>query len=123
MTGLGIVRIVVGFFLIYHGQEVFHADIMNEYLGWDIFQGSAGPFLAYLGKVSEFVAGISLFLGLFTRIGALIAVGTFSYITFIVGQGQFWYGDQHPFMFALFGFLFLFAGPGAWSVDGLVNRS
>jgi putative oxidoreductase len=36
-----------------------------------------------------------------------------------VGHGRFWYEDQHPFLFALFGVLFFFTGPGAWSLDAL----
>ena len=71
----------------------------------------------YAGKAAELVAGILLTLGLFTRLGALICIGTLAYITFILGHGKFWYEDQHPFMFVLFGLLFLFSGPGAWSLD------
>jgi putative oxidoreductase len=74
-----------------------------------------------MGKGSEFIAGIFLLLGLFTRIGSLLMIGNFSYITFFVGEGRFWYQEQHPFMFALFGILFLFTGPGAWSLDGILH--
>jgi putative oxidoreductase len=44
------------------------------------------------------------------------------YITFIVGGGKFWYEDQHPFMFALFGLLFLFTGPGAFNLDEVIFK-
>lgn len=106
--------------LIYHGQEVFRPEIMNSYLEWDNFKGGSGKTMVYLGKSAEFVSGVLIFLGLFTRVGAIIAIGTLAYVTFFVGQGRFWYEDQHPFMFVLFGFLFLFTGPGAWSVDALI---
>lgn len=89
---------------------------------WDTFDKSNARLLVYLGKSSELIAGISLLLGLFTRIGALITVGTLSYITFFIGHGKFWYEDQHPFMFVLFGLLFLFTGPGAWSMDALIFK-
>jgi putative oxidoreductase len=56
-------------------------------------------------------------LGWFTRIGAVLIIATLSYVTFFVGHGRFWYEDQHPFMFVLFGVLFFFTGPGSWSVD------
>jgi putative oxidoreductase len=120
---LGIVRGVVGLFLICHGIEIFQPDTMEMYLGWDAFKGSLGPFKAYTGKVFELTAGISLFLGLFTRLGAIITIGVFAYISFVVGHGKIWYEDQHPFMFVLTGILFLFSGPGAWSVDARLFTS
>ncbi len=115
--GIAIVRMIVGALMIYHGQEVFNPSLMNSYLEWETFKGPQGKLMVYLGKSSEFVAGISLFFGLFTRLGALLLMGTLSYVTFFLGHGKFWYEDQHPFMFVLFGLLFLFTGPGSWSLD------
>ena len=103
---LGGIRIVVGLLLAYHGFEVFDRETMQSYLTWDSFKSGKGEFLVYLGKASEFISGVLLTVGLFTRLGALIAVGTLGYITFFVGNGRFWYEDQHPFMFVLFGVLF-----------------
>ncbi|HPW64270.1 MAG TPA: DoxX family protein, partial [Cyclobacteriaceae bacterium] len=79
--GIGLVRIIVGALIVYHGQEVFNPELMNGYMTWDTFDKSNARLLVYLGKSSELIAGISLLLGLFTRIGALITVGTLSYIT------------------------------------------
>jgi len=120
--GIAWVRVMVGALMAYHGQEVFNPQLMNEYSTWDTFDKSNALLLVYVGKSSELIAGISLMLGLFTRIGALITIGTLSYITFFIGQGKFWYEDQHPFMFVLFGLLFLFTGPGAWSLDALIFK-
>jgi len=120
--GIALVRIIVGALIVYHGQEVFNPELMNGYMTWDTFDKSNARLLVYLGKSSELIAGITLLLGLFTRIGALITVGTLSYITFFIGHGKFWYEDQHPFMFVLFGLLFLFTGPGAWSMDALIFK-
>jgi putative oxidoreductase len=119
---LAILRIALGLLLIYHGREVLYPEMMKGYFDWEPFKGPNGKFLAYLGKGAELVAGILLVLGLLTRIGALICLGTLAYVTFFIGHGKFWYEDQHPFMFVLFGVLFLFSGPGAWSVDGLLFR-
>ena len=103
--------------MIYHGKEVFDSKLMDEYATWDIFSHSFGKFLVYLGKSSELVAGISIFLGLHTRVGSTILMGTMLYITFFVGQGRFWYEEQHPFMFVMMGLVFFFYGSGTWSVD------
>lgn len=115
--GLGVIRIILGFFLIYHGKEIFQPEVMQEYLQWDNFKGTMGETLVYLGKGSEFVAGLLLFFGLLTRVGSLITIGTMSYIAFGLGGGKIWYEDQHPFMFALLALVFIFNGPGSWSLD------
>lgn len=120
---LGFIRISVGLLMAYHGLEVFDRETMQSYLTWENFNGGAGEFLVYLGKSSEFVSGVLLTLGLFTRLGGLIAAGTLGYITFFVGHGRFWYEDQHPFMFVLFGVLLFFTGPGAWSVDATLKHN
>jgi putative oxidoreductase len=120
--GIGIIRIAIGALMIYHGQEVFNSALMSEYATWETFKGPYSKLLVYAGKSSELVAGILLLLGLLTRVGALVTIGTLSYITFFVGEGRFWYQEQHPFMFVLFGFLFLFTGPGGWSVDALIFK-
>jgi putative oxidoreductase len=121
--GIALIRIAVGLLLAYHGFEVFDRSTMQSYLTWDSFKSGAGEFLVYLGKSSEFISGVLLTLGIFTRLGALLAAGTLGYITFFVGNGRFWYQDQHPFMFVLFGLLFFFTGPGAWSLDKWFNRT
>jgi putative oxidoreductase len=120
--GLAIVRIMVGLLLVYHGHEVFRPEIMATYLEWDTFRSPSAKFLVYAGKSAEFIAGVFLTLGLFTRLAAILMIGTFCYITFFVGNGRFWYEDQHPFMFALLGLLFFFTGPGIWSLDGVAQQ-
>lgn len=112
----------MGALIIYHGQEIFHPEIMNGYLEWDTFKIPFGKVLVYAGKSCELLAGLSIFFGLCTRIGALLTIGTLSFITFFVGHGKFWYEDQHPFLFVLLGLVFFFNGPGAWSVDGLIFK-
>lgn len=115
--GLGIVRIIIGLLMAYHGLEIFNADLMQGYVNWDTIKGLPAPkFMVYLGKGVELVSGILLTLGLFTRITSLAIIVNMLFICFFVGVGEFWYGDQHPFLFAVFGFLFLMTGPGAWSI-------
>jgi putative oxidoreductase len=120
--GLAIVRIIFGALMVYHGKEVFDPELMKEYANWDSISGSSGLLMVYLGKGSEFVGGLFLLLGIFTRVASLMTMGTMLYITFIVGGGKFWYEDQHPFMFALFGLLFLFTGPGAFNLNQVVFK-
>jgi putative oxidoreductase len=115
--GMAIIRMMLGFLLIYHGMEVFNSSLMHEYATWENFKGPFGLLEVYVGKSAELIAGISLLLGAGTRFGAVIVILTFLYITFFLGNGRFWYEDQHPFMFALFGLVYLMYGPGMWSMD------
>lgn len=115
--GLAIVRIVSGLLMVYHGFEIFNRDLMTGYINWDVFKGLPAPeFMVYLGKGLELITGLLLLLGLYTRLAGGLIVLNMLFICFFVGSGEFWGGDQHPFLFALIGFLFLMTGPGAWSL-------
>lgn len=116
--GIAFIRLVVGLLMIYHGKEVFDPELMKTYAKWDTFKASEyANTMVYLGKGAELVAGILLTLGLLTRVGAILLIGTMLYIILFIGHGKIWYEDQHPFMFVLMGMLFLFNGPGRWSMD------
>lgn len=120
---IGILRIIIGVMMVYHGWEVFSIAQIKEYAQWDIFKNSSSPLIIpYIGKSAELISGLLLLLGLFTRVGAIILIGTMAFITFWVGNGIIWYGDQYPFMFLLFGVLFFFVGPGKWSLDHIVFK-
>ena len=120
--GLAVVRMIFGLLLVYHGWEVFNPETMKGYTTWDLFKGPMANLMVYTGKSSELVAGIFILVGLFTRISSVIVMCTFIFITFFVGHGRFWYEDQHPFMFLLFGLLFFFTGPGAWNLDDVIFK-
>lgn len=122
--GLSVIRMIVGLFMIYHGLEVFSAEKMNVYLEWEMFKGSSiARVMVYAGKVAELVAGIFLFVGFLTRTAALIMVLTMAYIAFFVGHGKIWYEDQHPFLLVLLGLVFIFFGPGTWSLDKMLHKN
>ena len=120
--GMALIRMILGGLVVYHGQEVFNSELMSGYITWDTFKNPYGKFMVYLGKSSELLAGLLLLLGLFTRVGALFLMGTLTYVTFFVGNGKFWYEDQHPFMFVLLGLVFFLHGPGSWSLDEFISR-
>ncbi len=122
-TIVAFLRITVGALLLYHGAEVFNQAQIKEYGQWNAFKNFSSPtLLPYFGKATEFLCGLLLLLGLFTRIGALVLILSMAYITFKIGHGKFWQDDQHPFMFLLFGLLFFFTGPGKWSLDNIIFK-
>lgn len=120
--GLFVVRLILGIFMVYHGWEIFDRKLMDGYVTGDMLKNGPDPaFMAYLGKGAELVGGILLVFGWLTRLGALIVIFTMGYISFFVGNGIIWYNDQHPFMFVVLGLLFLFTGPGRYSIDAVLE--
>jgi putative oxidoreductase len=117
--GIALIRLILGALMIYHGVEVFNPALMKGYVDAGMVKGASALFVVYAGKTSELVMGTFFFLGLLTRLAAIMMISTFTYITFFIGQGRFWYQEQHPFMFVLFGLLFVFTGPGSWSLDNV----
>jgi putative oxidoreductase len=116
--GIALLRIATGFLMAYHGLEVFSAEKMNMYLGWDSIKTLPfGEWMLYVGKGGELVAGIALILGFLTRWASLFLTAIMLFITFYIGHGKFWYEDQHPFVLAMLSLVFAIYGPGSWAID------
>jgi Predicted membrane protein len=120
---LSIIRIITGLFMAYHGLEIFDQAKINEYAGWDSFKNLSYPLvIVYAGKGAEFIGGMLLAMGLITRIAAVLLAATMLYVSLFVGHGKIWYEDQHPFLFVLLCMVFIFLGPGKWSLDHLLFK-
>lgn len=121
-TIFSLIRICIGILMNYHGYEVFNDKLLIEYSQWEQFKNYSNPkLLVTIGKAIEFICGLLLALGFYTRIGAFLLVISMLFIVFFIGNGQFWYSDQHPFLLLLFGLLFLFYGSGPLSLDFILN--
>ncbi len=119
-SGLAVLRIITGLLMMYHGWEVFDSASMKEYTTWDVVKTLPAPLtMVYLGKGLELVTGICFVLGLFTRMSAILMAVNMIFICFKIGNGKFYYQDQHPFLFAMIAMVFFFAGPVKWSLDKL----
>ncbi|MFD2521555.1 DoxX family protein [Emticicia soli] len=117
-AGFAIVRIITGLLLAYHGLEIFEPAKIQEYASWDSIKTMPFPaFWAYLGKAAELLGGVLLTIGFLTRPAALVIALTMLFICFKIGNGKFWYEDQHPFLFFLLAMIYFFTGAGKWSVE------
>lgn len=117
-TGLVLIRIVTGLLMAYHGWEVFDSAKMAEYAKWEVIKTLPAPqLMVYVGKSLELITGVCFVFGFFTRIAALLMALNMLFICFKVGNGKFYYEDQHPFLFAILALVFFFTGPVKWSVD------
>jgi len=121
---LGIVRIIVASLMIFHGMETFDEEKMTMYTGWFVERKYNQPAAwAYAGKISELLIGIAYLFGFLTRLASLGMILTFGSIIFLLGKkGNVFESDQHPFMFVLIAIIFIACGPGAWSVDRIIEK-
>ncbi len=116
---LGVLRIMSGLLFLAHGTQKFLSLPAGERAGagWDF----SGPG-AYAGLI-ELVTGVLIAAGLFTRPAAFLASGTMAFAYFLAHAPQnFWPINNGGDAAILYCFVFLFlvfAGPGAFSVDGL----
>jgi putative oxidoreductase len=118
-TGLASIRIFVGLMMTYHGWEVFDNELMKGYFDWPQIKALPFPpaFSAYAGKGAELITGLCLIFGFLTRFAAIVMFLNMIFITFFMGEGRFYYQDQHPFLFAVIAAIFFFTGPVKWSMD------
>jgi putative oxidoreductase len=84
------------------------------------------PGIIVAAGVIEILTGTLIVLGLFTRPAAFLASGTMAAAYFMGHATQgFWpvlNQGEAAIMFCFAFFHLIFAGPGAWSLDGLRNR-
>jgi putative oxidoreductase len=119
---LSILRIMTGLLFLQHG--------MSKVFG---FPPSANPrpyvvmtLVPGLAGLLELVGGALIAVGLFTRLVAFILSGemAFAYFMSHAPRGFFPYGNagELAVMYCFVFLYFAFAGPGAWSLDGMRRR-
>lgn len=123
---LSVLRIVTAFLFIVHGtQKLFGFPPSPQPAGQP-----AAPFSLFsmigIAGVLEFVGGLLLLFGLFTRPVAFILSGMMAVAYFMAHAPQgFWPVLNRGELAALYSFVFLYlaaAGGGVWSLDNLLRR-
>ena len=118
---LSLLRIVSGLLYFVSGSmKVFHYPVMP---GYPMPPFSPTSLVGVAGLI-EVVGGILIALGLFTRPAAFICSGQMAAAYFMGHAAQSFFPQINQGMPALLlcfvFFHFLFAGPGAWSVDHVI---
>lgn len=115
---LALLRIVSGLLFLSHGTQKFFSFPGGERAGGGLALDNAGAFAGII----ELVTGLLIALGLFTRPAAFLASGTMAVAYWMAHAPQDLFPVNNSGDAAIlycFVFLYLvFAGPGAWSVDG-----
>ncbi|MET3601289.1 DoxX family protein [Martelella mangrovi] len=116
---LALLRVVTGLLYLEHGtQKILHFPISEMHPPmFSIF---------WVAGILELVGGVLIIVGLYTRISAFVLSGAMAVAYFMVHAPQSFFpvlnGGDAAILFC-FVFLYLvFAGPGAFSLDGKIKR-
>lgn len=117
---LSLFRVVVGLLFLCHGTSTV--------LGWPIGPAFAvGESLEWYAGCIELVTGLLVTVGLFTRPAAFLASGTMAVAYFTQHLPRAFFpmeNNGEPAALFCFAFLLLvFAGGGAYALDGIARRS
>lgn len=120
---LSIVRIVSGLIFLEHGAQKFLSFPAGEMAGSGLAFSGPG---AYAGMI-ELVTGALIALGLFTRPAAFLASGTMAAAYWMAHAPRSFYpinnGGDAAILYCFIFLYFVFAGPGAWSLDAMRGAS
>ena len=110
-------RVALGALLIYHGTTKVFGGVSGlaqhlSNLGWPL-----ATLQAYLASYTEFLGGIFLVVGLFTRFSALFNVGLFTIIVTVFHGADPFQDKEAGLLYLVFSLVVLFTGPGRISVD------
>lgn len=115
---LGLLRIVSALIFLAHGTQKFLGFPGGERAGSGLALDGLG---AYAGLI-EIVTGILIALGLFTRPAAFLASGTMAVAYWYAHAPRDFFpvnnGGDAAILYCFVFLYFVFAGPGAFSVDG-----
>jgi putative oxidoreductase len=121
-----LIRVVAGGSLAIHGFPILfgNTDAAADFLEDVGFENAL--FWAYVVGVVEFVCGVCLVLGLFTRLVA-VPIIVFLVVAIVTFHWQFGFawenrGIEYPLFWTIVVFHFLVHGGGAWSLDRMIGR-
>ena len=119
--GLLFYRLALGISMFYHGylkyvsgeQGLYKVGAMLSTLG---VPSGFEVILGTIASYAEMVGGILIIIGLFTRIGSILIIGTLAVATIINLNGNFFSWD-YPSQMGFGAIMLFFAGAGRYSLD------
>ena len=122
---LMLVRLAVGLVFVMHGGQKLFAVGLDGVTGMFTQMGVPMPGVsAVLVSFAEFLGGLALLLGVATPIAALLLVGVMAGAILLVHVPNGFFnpgGFEFPLTLLVANLALALAGPGAWSVDGVLR--
>ena len=121
-----LIRLVAGGALAIHGFPILFGDKAAAAKFLESVGFENGLFWSYIVGTVEFVCGLCLAVGLFTRLVAAPIIG-FLVIAIVTYHWQFGFawenrGIEYPLFWSIVVLHFLVRGGGPWSLDALIGR-
>jgi putative oxidoreductase len=115
------IRLAVGVRLVEGTQDnVFSSDRMREFAAFLAANGTPFPLAgAFVSAYAQFICGILVILGLFTRPAGLIIAINFVFALIIAHRSTPFLDTWQALMMLAGGLFFLFNGSGAFALDRL----
>ena len=119
--GLLFYRLALGVSMFYHGYLKYVSGEQGLYKVGSMLSALGVPsgFEVILGTIAsyaEMVGGILIIIGLFTRIGSILIIGTLAVATILNLNGNFFSWD-YPSQMGFGAIMLFFAGAGRYSLD------
>jgi putative oxidoreductase len=118
-----LLRIYLGFMMVWHTYDVLFGGGMGDYIKYVDKVGI--PFagvLGYLSKIFEFLGGIMLILGFFTRIGAAMIAIVLAVAVFWVSRNNILGGGGLALTYLMISLVIFCSPPTKFSVDQVINK-
>jgi uncharacterized membrane protein YphA (DoxX/SURF4 family) len=118
LFSMTLVRIFTGYLILRYGLELFHIQLLLEFLQKTnvLFPNFTG----YAAKTIELVGGFCLIIGLFTRWVTPLLIAVMCGVIYTTTNESIFDGE-FPFLFLLLFVVFFINGAGKWSVDNLLK--
>ena len=126
--GIFLLRITIGTILFVAGAGKalgwFGGIGMKTTLNYFKTDSNISAFWAYVSTYAEFIGGLMLIVGLFTRVSAFALTINMLVAVIVVGTKNFFMGGgAYPFTLMIGCFLVLLSGPLHISIDNLLARN
>lgn len=112
--GMAIIRVFTGYYIYRYGLELFNIEGLLDFLKKENILFPV--FTGYAAKLIEFIGGICLIIGLFTRWVTPPLMVVMYGVIYTTAHGSIFEGE-FPFLFMLLFGVFFIHGSGKWSVD------
>jgi putative oxidoreductase len=121
-----LIRLMAGGSLAFHGYQILFGNIEGAARFFESVGFENGLLWAWVVGILEFVCGLCLALGLFTRLaaGPILVFLIVAIVTYHWEFGYNWEsrGIEYPLFWAIVVLHFLVHGGGPWSLDARIRR-